>query len=509
MKKSILASLIIPALVVGCGSGGSSGASVSTKYDWQILQLKSVKEDGLDKTCVIYADSALNDGEVITAYVAEQDFNIIYHNADGTIYQTIPADEISNGLLTIDNDDVPDQGYVTLEEVSAPRGGDAGSYMFSVQKSLLSDLVLNIATEQGEETCYTGDDHREIASGTALVNVQQPDSDPEYYQSSYDQNSVSGKTVSTGITVDSPYPASHDVLITAFDTYNSDTLQNTDLTYWAFIDAANFYETSSTSSAVLNNFGLTDVYWSTLNSVVLGSDSGIIATHESESYFWQPIYSGEDKLTLAYESSDVDLWNGYFSGSLNDNDWLFTSFNQLTDQTFLSLQEFPSLYSLDDVTVSNNCNVAAYFCIDTNASYSDGDFNYQRVHIRLTEANQENDGTDNITYQSIYSEANEQPVVLESSLFDFSDPTLTRAEFSLVNSDANSSNAVQYLMTKNIDLVSVGDYSANISDDAAETDSYSDINGFITTTPKSDSLYQAMLGSTTTTLNNTYLLSTD
>ncbi len=504
MKKSIIASLVISALVAGCGSGGSSTAS-SDKYNWQVVQLKSVSESTLNSKCVIYADSALNDGEVITAYIAESDFNIIYHNADGTIEETIPADEISDGLLTIDSDDVPDEGYVTLEEVSDPRGGDTGSYMFSVQKSLLSDLVLNIATEQGEDTCYTGDDYREVASGTALVNVQEESENTAYYQSSYDQDSINGKTISTGIPVDSPYPASHDVLITAFNSYDSDASEYTELSYWAFVDSAKLYETSSDSSAELNENGLTDVDLSTIDSVDLDSDSGVIVIHEDESYFWQPIYTTEDQLTLAYDSADVDVWNSYFSGTLSDNDWLFTSFNYLGEnETYLTLKEFSSVDDLDDVFVSSDCDVAADFCIDTNSTYNSDDFDYQRVHIRLTEAS--GSTTDNITYQSIYSEANEQPIVLESSLFDYSDPTLTRAEFSLVSSDASMVDAVQYLMTVNINLVTVGEYGSNTDDDTAETDLYNDINGFVSTDTESSALYQEMLSSDTTTLMNAYEL---
>jgi hypothetical protein len=506
MKKSIIASLVISALVAGCGSGGS-GSSEKT-YKWQVVQLKSVSESTLAKKCIIYADSDLNDGEVITAYVAEDDYNILYHNPDGSIAEEYSSDDISNGLLTIISSEVPDDGYVTLEEIESLTGGDRGSYMFSVQKDLLEDMVLNITQEQGD-TCYTGDDYRETSTGTALVNVQEVSDTTEYYQSSYDEDSIDGKTTSSSIPVDSPYPASRDVLITSFDEYDTSSLQYSSLTGWGFISKNNLYEDSSDAGSSvttsLSEDGLTDLYWSSADDVVLNSDSGIIAIHEEQSYFWQPIYDDVDVLTLAYDTSDVDVWSGYLSGTISENDWLFTSFTELEDGTYLDLASFPSVDALDDVTISDVCSVAETFCIDTNSSFSSDDFAYQRVHFRLDE--DRTTSSSNITYQSIYSIANEEPVILEGTLFDLTDPTLSRVEINLMNSDADSTDAIQYLMTANVNLVDLGEYSASdFVDDDATTEFYSDLNGLITNDSETEDLYQAVLESNTTIVMSAYEL---
>lgn len=506
MKKSIIASLVISALVAGCGSGGS-GSSEKT-YKWQVVQLKSVSESSLPDKCIIYADSDLYAGEVITAYVAEDDYNILYHNADGTIAETYSSDDINNGLLTISSNDVPDDGYVTLEEIESLTGGDRGSYMFSVQKDLLEDMVLNITQDQGD-TCYTGDDYRETASGTALVNVTQPSSGPAYYQSSYDVDSISGQTTAGGIPVDSPYPASRDILITAYDAYDASTSKYTELTQWAFIDASNLYEDSSDAAsgftASLSSSNLTDLYWSSTDIVELDSNSGIIAVHDDQSYFWQPIYDDVDLLTLAYDTSEVSLWSGYLSGTISDNDWLFTSFTELEDGNYLDLASFPSVDALDDVSTSDICSVAETLCIDTNSSFNSDDFTYQRVHFRLDE--DRTTSSSNISYQSIYSIANEEPVILKSNLFDLVNPTLSRVEINLMNSDADSTDAIQYLMTANVDLVDLGEYSASdfVEDDAV-TEFYSDLNGLITNDSETEDLYQALLESNTTTLMSAYEL---
>jgi hypothetical protein len=510
-------------LICSCGGSSDSGSSTTTTtttvktpetYQWQILNLRSVSNDSLSSSCIRYNESSLNTGEVITAYVAETGYNILYHNADGSIYDTISSTDIDGGLLTISEDDVPDDGYVSLEELSSIRGGDTGSYMFSVKKSLLSDMVLNVSAEQ-TSSCYAGSDYRETASGTALLNVRQQSTNTEYYQSSYDVDSISGLETASDIPVDSPYPAERDTLITAYDTYDSVNKKFTGLTYWTFVDAASLYEDSS-DAGYLQTAALTDDYlstinWSTNDALTLNDDSGIIALHNSESsessesYFWQPIYNGDYDLTLAYGSAKVSLWSGYFSG-MDSSGWSFANFFPLADSD-IDISLYLSISSVDSnievTTVCNDINGAQIdFCIDTNDSFDSEEYDYQRTHIRLTET--DDDGNSQIVYQSIYSEANEEPTVLENSQFDFDTPTLTRIEFNLISSNADSGDAVQYLMANNIDLVSVGEYDSDSSDDTAETDFYSDINGFITTDTESDSLYQKILNSTTLTLMNAY-----
>lgn len=520
MNKSLIASLIFSGLLAGCGSSSSTPTVdptpvVSQKYQWQVVQLKSMQEASLAVSCVIYADSVLNEDEVITAYIAEQDYNIIYHNADGSIFETIPADEISNGLITIDVDDVPDEGYVSLEEYNHFTGIATGSYMLSVQKSLLSDMVVNINQQQYGD-CYAGYDYREVASGTAQVNVNQPLSNPSYYQSSYDESAVNGQETSAYIPVNSPFPASRDTLITAFQDYDAVSGQKSGLSHWAFIDSSSLYEgnsSSATTSSELSSDYLTPLYWSNSDDVNLTTESGVIAIHSGTSYFWQPIYADSAELAVAYDSDEITLWSSYFSGTVSQENWIFTSFSALIEnQTDISLPEFPVLYSTDSVSISSSCNtnistgLAAAFCIDTAASFDSDNFDYQRTHLRMKEMESD---VSKIAYQTVYAEANDEPVVLQSELIEFTDPTLVRTEFNLMSSDADSIDAVQYLMTQNIDLVNVGEYSAKSSDDDAATNYFSDIQGVITTDTESTSLYHAMLDSTTTTLMSTYEPSSD
>jgi hypothetical protein len=95
MNKSIFAYMLIPALLTGCGGGGGGSSSITTKtpvtYQWQIVQLKSVAESELGSSCIIYADSEETDGNVVSAVVATDDYNILYHNADGSIAKSFAA----------------------------------------------------------------------------------------------------------------------------------------------------------------------------------------------------------------------------------------------------------------------------------------------------------------------------------------------------------------------------------------------------------------------------------
>lgn len=504
MNRSLVAVCMLPAaLLTGCGSSSSSSSpDIAPRYQWQVVQLKSMLATEVANTCVIYADSTVNNDEVITAYVAESDFNILYHHADGSIATLIAADETQLGAYQINSADVPDGGYVSLEEISVARGGDTGSYMFSVQKSLLSDMVLNIAQEQTGD-CYAGVDHRVTTSAAAFVNVREPATSPAYYQSSFDQNSINGSVRTSDIPVDTPYPASRDVLITAFDDHDAENDQKTALSHWGFVPAANVFQLDTDPGyGVTNDLqteALIDVYWSTNNDLTLNRDSGVIATHAGNHYFWQPIYVESDTLTVAYDTEQISQWNAYFSGVGSNDVWSFNSFNALTDERDISLATLPALSAVDGINVSASCTISSAFCLDTDNSFDSEDFDLQRTHLRLAE--QEGD-INNIVYQSTYTSATAQPIILQSSVIEFFDPTLTRIELNLMRTDAAEVSALQYLMSENMDLVSVGEYGSNPNDDAAETALFNDINGFISS--DSEMLYSTMLGSNSTTVMSSH-----
>ena len=569
MKKSILGSLLIPALLVGCSESTTTTTDTIFTYKWQMVHLESVDESALDGSCIIYSDSTVETDEsttadpeyqVITAYKADEDYNIIYHNEDGSIEETFDADETNSGVWYINPDDVPDNGYVTLEEVDSIRGGVSGSYMFSVQKSLLKDMVLNVVNPETGADCVTGQDYREGDEEEIFVNVTQLDDDINFYQSSYDVDSINGKTAPGAIPVDYIEDENRDILITTFATYDTTTPgseENTDLQQWAFVDSSYFYETNKDAngddvldddndpeylgikntdapdeSHALSDDNLTDVTWEATDptdSIVLdGDNNGVIVLHDDTTYLWQPFYDSTDLFTVAYDTDEVETWNSYFSGTLTLADgvtkWSFNSFNTLADEPTeiylidvdLSIQDsLANSVAIFNGTSTTTCNdvidddgvttIRPEFCVDLSGTFDADEFTHQRLHIRLKD-----DDDDNLSYQTIYSKVNDKPVVLESNEVSFADDNFdtvsnfVRIELNLMNTNDEDLDATQYLMSQNIDIVNLGIYGSDDTEDLADTNDYSDLNGYIATETETEDLYQAVLGTNTTVVKSAY-----
>ena len=497
MNKSIIASAIISAVLTGCGSGGGSSDATSTPvtYTWQVVQLKSVAESSLGATCIIYADSDETSGNVITAYKATSGYNILYHNADGSIADTYSADSLTDGKITITQSDIPTDGYVSLEEVDGSISSEADVYIFGVEKSLLTDLVINVRQTQTGATCYTGSDYRDTED-TSDSAVLYADTDGlEYYQTSYDQDSISGKTSLYQIPVESPEMPLHDVLVTAFSDYDVNTEEKTGLSYFAFAAPDEVYDTSDTlySSVPLEVADL-DYDWS--YSADTGSDltldeSSVYALHEDVIHYWQPLYDSVN-LTIA-DSSDVTNWSTYLTGSDDDYAWDFESYIAFDSDTSSNIDfVLPELYSLGAATILSSCSIddeTIENCVDIDGSYDSSDFTLQRTHIELT------DDDNNTIYQSIYTTATDTPILLENSQFELNVNSIENIEINLVNSDADTEDSIKYLMAQSLDEVALGDDSSQIS-------VYLDANGYVPTGDERDELELAMFKSTTMLVKN-------
>jgi hypothetical protein len=381
----MFASMFIPVLLSGCGGGGGASAprvATPVTYQWQMVQLDSMeKNSALANGCIIYADSAA-ENNVISAIVATHNYNILYHNADGSIATKISSDNISNGLLTITADEVPDDGYVSLEEVDGSISASSEVYMFSVAKSLLTDLVVNVRQSQNSgNSCYKGSDYRDttMMSDSAALFVDIDLGNSGYYQTSYDASSVSGGISMFNIPVLSPQTPEHDTLVTAFAGYDSGTGQKTDLQYYAFADSRDVYDRSSGLSSYPQvelapaNY---DLNWSYNDSNVTLTESSVYALHDDLIYFWQPLYEGKN-ITIA-DTSEVSNWSGYFLGSESDYSWTFEAFIAFDSDT--SSDVIPTLPALSDVSgaaLARNCDVEgniAEYCVDSGSSYNSEDF---------------------------------------------------------------------------------------------------------------------------------------
>lgn len=490
VKRVVLFAPFVLGFMSGCGGGGggsTSGNYSGQTYNWQIIHLETETAEDIEDGCIIFGTSESDTSSVITASVANTNYNILFHDANGSLLEdyTIAASDVSSdGNVSIDSSLLPDNGYVTLEEIESGLSNNPNVYMFSVEKSLLSDLVVNVRLPQTGSDCYLGEDYRASSktSDSAALSVLQ-EANIDYYQTSYAEDLVSGKGISSNIPVLSPIPAEKDTLVTAF--FDSENNQYTDLGYYTFVDSSLIYDTELTTEVIsssLKNTDLTPLYWQTSENITLNSNSAITIIHDENTYLWQYLYSEIDQITLALDDNDISTWSSFFSGTENNTLWQFDSFQTITNSTTTIELALPELNLVEETQLIESCTIAASsldYCIDAGTSFEPDNFNYQRTHIRLLSGS-----GNNTVYQSIYGLPSLQQPLLESSVLDIQPTSASRIEIGLMEGSASDEN-LQYFMDKYLDV-----------DTLAETSvvaNFNDANGFVTTPIESDAHYQAVL----------------
>ncbi|MEO9945878.1 hypothetical protein [Paraglaciecola sp.] len=496
MKKVAITTPLVLAFLSGCGGGGSgsssSGGFTGQTYNWQVIHLETTSAENIEEGCIIFGTSENDTDKVITASVANTNYNILFHDSNGSLLEdyTIAAEDVaSTGIVSIDSSLLPDNGYITLEEIESGLSDNPNVYMFSVEKSLLSDLVVNVRLPQTGSDCYTGEDYRansEISDSAALSVLEQ--ANINFYQTSYSEELVSGKSISSNIPVLSPIPAEKDTLVTAF--YESENNQYTDLGYYTFVDSSYIYDTELAAEIIssnLQNTDLTPFYWQTSDNITLNSSSAITIIFNENTYLWQYIYNDTDQVTLAINDNDISSWAGFFSGSENTTQWQFDSFQTITNNTTNIELDIPELNSIENMQLIENCSIdtgSADYCIDRGASFDPDDFNFQRTHIRLLSG-----ASNNTVYQTIYGSPSLQQPLLESSVLDIQPSATSRIEIGLMQGNSTDEN-LQYFMDKYLDVTTLAETSTVAN--------FNDANGFVTTPLESEALHQAILESNVT-----------
>ncbi|MDO6684519.1 MULTISPECIES: hypothetical protein [unclassified Agarivorans] len=497
MKKAILPSLVATFLLSGCGGSDSSSPGPSTpRYNWQIIQLQTLKESDVKSGCVIYGTSETDNSRVITASIANTGYNVLFHNADGSIIEehTIQAADVpSNGIVNFDSGWVPDEGYVSLEEVDRNLSGEPDVYMYSVQKQYLGNKVLNVRSSQTGSNCYAGKDYRSVTdiSDTAALSVLQ-ESGVSYYQTSYSADLVSGHDLSAHIPVRSPLPAVKDTLVTAF--YSSQNGQHTDLAYFGFLEPSYVYDTDENNDIVaasLSNADLEPMYWQVASNLAVDDGSSVLAIHNNNSYQWQTLYKDVDQFTIAPNYDQVSHWVGLFSGTTNDSNWQFNSVMAINaDNAALDL-ELAELNSIDNLDLIENCSVElshANHCIDNANSFNSSDFALQRSQVRLRSHN-----NSRTFYQSIYAAPKAQQALMQSSALELATSQIDSIEIALIDSEL-SADQQDYFMANFIDSRSIAE--------TGTVTQYSDANGLILNPTEYEDLYLEMLKDSATIVQN-------
>lgn len=481
---------IISGVMVGCGggSGGSSGGGAvpAPKYTWQMINLYATEQSNVATGCVIYDEQEGNTGKVITARVADRGFNVLYHNADGSVITEYTIDDIpSTGKVTIDTGLVPEDGYVSVEEVSGLLAGDQEVYMFTVQKEFLSNMVVNVRTAQSSSNvCYQGEQNYSEVSEDAVVSVRQRSADTSYYQSSYIDMAVDGHQIASDIPVQAPLQADKKVLITAFDTYESG--KYSDLMHYVFADASSIYDVNNPPASLVNNT-MVDVEYSDVNFSVTGialNDEGnsVNLGFNKELYLWQPIYPSTTVLSFDGANIAANGWTVELSGKVESGDW---NYHSLTAYNGLDLN-LDAPYVSSFTSSSSSCGDATN-CLNTTG-YTDSEFDIQRTHIRSVTR------SGNAFYQTIFSKPSNSQVLMESSseeVLDLGDSD--RVEVSIASLDSDDSQSVMYFIENNHNIQSVI---------TGSSPDFTDLNGSVSTATQIKNRKVAMMSENVTILEN-------
>lgn len=478
MNKMISVALATSAVLVGCGgSSGGSGPTPPPVYHWQMAQVVQKEAADVASGCIVYGEVAGSDSKVWTAERAITPFNILFHDADGTVIKTITDTELAPSLRArIDTAEIPDGGFVSLEEYTEGVGNQQ-VYMFSVQKEMLSSMTVNLRNGTRSEGCLTGSrfDNTFAINDNAVVDVRD-EQRSAYFQTSYtpDANFVGGRDGSTDIPVKSPIPPRHDVLVTAFQNFDGERASQ--LEGYGFATSAHVFDKDLTPKEPLQleYFG-DQVFWEVDASLELDAGSAVLVQRKNKNYLWQYLYPGEP--LTQFDDVEISFWAALFSGIDAVSNWQFESFVAL-DGEDISVELPRGMDSIDQAGVSQSCATANY-CIDHGASFSPADFAVQRSYLASTNA-----VNNQLFVQTIVGTPVASQVIPSPSVVDFAPGESLGFEISLLQGDAESETAsrdeVQFLLSQSFDMELVDS-------------NYAYANGMISTPDEQQNLLNAMM----------------
>ncbi|MGF1710095.1 flagellar sheath protein A [Vibrio kagoshimensis] len=481
---------VMTGLLAGCGgssSGGGGGAPAAPTYTWQFIHLYSDVKTSVGASCSIFSDDQSIDGNVIAAKIADEGFNILYHNADGSVITAETITDIpANGKVVVDSGLIPDGGYVSLEEVVGGLGNRNDVYMFTVQKDLMTDLVLNVRQQANRSNnCYQGEQFNLTLNDNAVVAVAQSSVDTSYYQSSYIDSRVNGHEISANIPVKAPLVGTKSVLVTAFDALASNPQEYKELKHFTFVPANSIYDSSNPPSSLPSvSMEMVDVDGLNIipNGFSINNTSNVELAYENEVYQWQPVY--DSTTTLSYTSSNLSAnsWGVKANGTSTNGMWDVNTLNPFSGVD-LNLS-IPSVGDFTSTAVDSSCN--ANFCV-TSAGFTPNDFDLQRTHVRgVTSLNYD-------FYQTIFASANTSQGLMESSVVTFQQVPTDRIEIGVAKLDLENANSVAWFMEKNMNLQSIVDI---------DLANYTDVNGSISLPTPVKNRNIAMLDESVVALEN-------
>ncbi|MGL6313426.1 hypothetical protein [Vibrio sp. WXL103] len=456
MKKAVVLPLVaaIAGTLVGCG-GSSSGSSSPkpTSYTWQMVELYKTERSQVSPGCAVLALDEKDSSQAYAARVADRGFRILFHRADGSVEQAQVIDQIpANGRVSILKDNIPDDGYVTLEEYLGFVAGKLSTYSFSVHKDFMSDMTLAVRNLQSSRNdCLKGEqvsaeDINPHAAISAVANGT-----PKYYQTSSSGERIAGAVGPFDIPIIADPAYRESKLVTAFNEMVDGQPQEV-IGYSIFSNDL-IYDSSVSQGEIIraDDENLAPSY---LNMVDLNVDnqSSVQVALGNKVYSWQPVIESTGSITFAETDGLLSLWNINLIGRTKESkgSWLYVADKRLEPGATTITSPHVEDFSSADISP---CGTK--YCVDTSGTFAPRDFGIQRTAVRSTN----NNGDD--FYQTIYSYPTNEQVILNSyteTLYPSGDD---RIEVALVSSaELTLSDSFKNLTNRSFDLknhVDMGD----------------------------------------------------
>lgn len=434
MKKSLILSALASSILLGCGGGGG-GSSSSTpapakKFTFQFVNLEE-RNIQADSKCTVFDVDGQQAGKETIAILAKK-VKVTIQNADGSFASDL-SDSINDaGILTFTVDDIADGGYVSV--IDSPSDTDHYYKVLSIQKELLSDLVISVDRNQPGTTCYEKNKLPAIKTGYASVDINGIPASTFAYDSS--QKAITPVAYTSR---DMTAFNQEDILVRGY--------QNTDLVDYVFVSSLT--ELEDANAVDLNGLPLSTFNWSVGLSANELQTLSIRINKGDFSYPWVDAgFVTATNVTTDFPYSVNEASWGYTAKGLSEN-WSFTRTDVLGDNLDVKL---PDEIQLTNQAPTVTANGGSSFTFESAGFSSNLDrvqrSNYQKVF-----------DSSNTLNHVIYSQLSDGEDVLipQLNLANLDASSATNLKVGILSADNISTDLATYFMHENAenDLVSV------------------------------------------------------
>nr|WP_086940724.1 hypothetical protein [Thaumasiovibrio occultus] len=438
MKKVL--SLVALSVLAGCGGseGGSAPPPPAPKYTFNFIQQYSVGQSEVKPECAVFGldtTQTVPEQHVIAARELDliEGLSVLALDSSGELIRSYKVPK--GGELSIDQSDIPQNGYVAfVESILSYVSGKGDVFVQVIHKDFIQDAYFNVVKEQSVESeCYkdTSALTREV---NRLVNM-----------SAVDLGEVPDKYIATTITDSSISNISTDIAITTPE--NRAVLgkgtKDGQLLGYVFIPFSELTDPDSATSNIARlRRDVNDVPWQIVDTSVF-TDAEINVKYANHFYNWQLM----DKVSGVYaypSTNDSGIssshWYVWANGTTLNN-WTVEQNEKIDspslgyDLTF-ALQQEP----LDrQPTVNRNCSQSVTnTCVDLNgamgATPTEQGYNIQRSFVKAKLGQSD-------VWMSVYAPPTDNQIIPSTgdAEFDkaFSLGTIERQDVTLAQYDRN------------------------------------------------------------------------